>query len=560
MSFDALTLAAVRDELEPLLRGSRIQRLVFPDELSLVIECFAPGVGRTCVLCSAHPEQARVQQVAAFPPRGLERDTPFLLVARKHLRTAHIRSLRQPRLERVLELDCEQRDASGQHYRIALIVEAMGRRSNLVLVADDGTILDAARRTPPSRNPRRAVLPHLRYEPPPPQDRLLPEQLSPSSLAESTRGRGTTLATFLGQTVAGLSPQAARELAFRSAGNVEATLAGADWSAVVHALDGLLQERQPTLATRDGQPMTFAPYRLEHLAASGARLQSMPTISAAIDAFYAGERPPTARGDALAGERKALLEALRKQATAVGRRIASLERQLDVGTAQRDPLRLAGELILTYQPATGSTELSTDGQTVALDPTLSASENAQAYFARYRKAREATERVPELLTQARNLAAHLAELHTLVEVATDMNAIRALRREAGVERVSRKQAASKSAPYHRVALSDGWQAFVGASATGNAAVTFDLGAADDLWLHARAVPGAHVILHGGAGEPSQALVERAAQLAAWHSAARSAGAVEVDVTPRRYVKKVPNGPPGLVRYANERTLRVTPRQ
>src|SRR5881394_3039116 len=122
------------------------------------MECFAPGSGRTVVLLSAHPEQGRVQRLDTLPGRGIERDTPWVLVARKHLRNARIRSLRQPRLERVLELDCEQRDDSGQHYRILLIVEAMGRRSNLVLVAEDGAIVDAARRSPPSRNPRRPVL------------------------------------------------------------------------------------------------------------------------------------------------------------------------------------------------------------------------------------------------------------------------------------------------------------------------------------------------------------------------------------------------------------------
>src|SRR5262245_28016917 len=106
MSFDALTLSAVRDELEQLLRGARIQKLVFPDELSLAIEVFAPEAGRTEVLISADLEHSRVQRLARLPGRGLERDTPFSLVARKHLRAARIVWIRQPRLERVLELDC----------------------------------------------------------------------------------------------------------------------------------------------------------------------------------------------------------------------------------------------------------------------------------------------------------------------------------------------------------------------------------------------------------------------------------------------------------------------
>jgi predicted ribosome quality control (RQC) complex YloA/Tae2 family protein len=110
-----------------------------------------------------------------------------------------------------------------------------------------------------------------------------------------------------------------------------------------------------------------------------------------------------------------------------------------------------------------------------------------------------------------------------------------------------------------VALGDGWEALLGTSAAGNAAVTFDLAQPEDVWLHARGVPGAHVILRTHGADPPDEIVERAAQLAAWHSAARTASAAEVDLTQRRHVRKIPNSPPGLVRYSHERTVRVTPR-
>src|ERR1700674_4103696 len=236
MSFDALTLSAVRDELEPLLTDARLQKLVCPDELSLAIEVFSPQAGRTNVLLSAHLEDGRIQRIPHLPARGLERDTPFSLVARKHLRNAHIRLIRQPRLERVLELDCEQRDAAGQHYRFALIVEAMGRRSNLVLVGQDGDIMDAARRTPPSRNSRRPILPHLPYEPPPAQERMFPEQLSSDGLAAAAIGQSGQLARFLSDRIAGLSPLAGREIAFRATGGASTPLAGADWPPVIAAV------------------------------------------------------------------------------------------------------------------------------------------------------------------------------------------------------------------------------------------------------------------------------------------------------------------------------------
>src|SRR5919205_4447237 len=165
-AFDGLSLSAVREELEPLV-GGRTQKVVFPDESSVALELFTPGRGRSVLLLSAHPETGRVQLVSRLPARGLERDTPFALVSRKHLRNARLRALRQPRLERILELEWESRDDAGRLHGLLFIVEAMGRRSNLVLVGEDGAILDALRRSPPSRNPRRPVLPHLRYDPPP---------------------------------------------------------------------------------------------------------------------------------------------------------------------------------------------------------------------------------------------------------------------------------------------------------------------------------------------------------------------------------------------------------
>jgi predicted ribosome quality control (RQC) complex YloA/Tae2 family protein len=432
----------------------------------------------------------------------------------------------------------------------------MGRRSNLVLVDADGVILDAARRTPPSRT-RRPILPHLPYAAPPPQDRRLPEALSADALADGPPG---LLAKRLADRVAGLSPLAAREIAFRATGVLDATTTSTDLADVAEQVRIFTTTRawSPTVAYEtDAAPLDYAPYELTHLAAAGARLQHFESISDAMTAFYAAERPH--KGDPLAAERKALVAPLERAMLTTTRRIAALEHQLETGQAERDPLREAGELILAHQAEIplGTTQF----ESIELDPRLTAVENAQAYFARYRKARDAEQRVPELLEEARQSLEHLANLCTLVEVADQMDAIRALRREVGAATGTgakpNAKSPSRSTPYRRVTL-DGWEALIGTSAEGNAAVTFDLARGEDLWLHARGVPGAHVILRGS-GDPSNEVLERAAELAALHSAARGSSAVEVDLTRRRYVKKVPGGPPGLVRYANERTLRVMPR-
>ncbi len=171
----------------------------------------------------------------------------------------------------------------------------------------------------------------------------------------------------------------------------------------------------------------------------------------------------------------------------------------------------------------------------------------------------------QLVEEAHQREQYLAQLATLVDVASSMDAIRALRREVAAAEGARAEAKGKSTPpasgpVRRVPLGDGWEALVGGSARGNAVVTFELARPDDTWLHARGVPGAHVILRSTAGNatPPAEIVRRAAALAAGHSSARDAGHVDVDVVARRQVRRVPNGPPGLVRYSDATTIRVDP--
>ncbi len=580
MRLDALTLSAIRDEIDPALSGARIQKVAFPDDFSVALETYAPPWGRARTLLSVHPEIGRVMLVSDLPDKGVDHDSPFALLVRKHLRSGRIVAVRQPLLERVLEIEIERWDEDSGHYRVLLIVEAMGRRGNLVLVGEDGAVLDALRRAPPSRNPSRPLLPHRRYAPPAAQERLSPEQLSATVLAEHARGTGGLLADHLLSTVAGLSPLASREIAFRSTGSVGAPVAGAPWEGIAEVLRDMFRPLAdhswaPTLAVRSNVPIAYAPYPLLHLQSAGASLRSYESMSAAMESFYAaGVGMPTTprRGDPLHSERTHLLDQVQAARRMQERRLAALEREIAEATA-RDDLRTAGETILAHQYAVriGAEKLSVEGRSIRLDPSRTPVENAQRYFQRYRKARDASEHLPALREEVRDLGAHLADLEALARVADSGDAIRALRRETASAsgrplperppsgRRPSPRLARHAAPHRRVDLPGGWELLVGASAAGNAAVTFDLGRPDDLWLHARGVPGAHAILRGPAAKPPSTVLERAAELTAWYSAARDAGWAEVDVTQRRYVKKIPGGPPGLVRYERERTIRVQPR-
>jgi predicted ribosome quality control (RQC) complex YloA/Tae2 family protein len=263
--------------------------------------------------------------------------------------------------------------------------------------------------------------------------------------------------------------------------------------------------------------------------------------------------------------RERLLAAIGAARERQERRLASLREQR-AKAAEAEQLREWGELIYAYlwQIAPGQSELVVDGTTVPLDPRLSAKENAQAYFERYRKAQDADEQLPGLAAEAEAALAYLDQLLTLTAQAEGFAELEALAAEWQAHGSAPREGgkASQRPPDRRPRpLFDarGNAVYVGRSGAQNDLITFDLAGPDDTWLHARGVPGAHIILRRrGALEPPEPVIERAAQLAAWHSAARTSSRVEVDVAPRRHVRKIPNAPPGLVRYTHERTLRVAP--
>ena len=578
LSFDALTLHAVADELRATVLGAQIQKVVPVGAEALGLELYGRG-GRANLLVSVESSAARVCLTEERPVRASETVTPLLLLLRKYVRDGRVATIEQPTLERVLELRVTKRDDTGEPREVCLIIEVMGRRSNTVLVAEDGTILDALRRAGRDKNPSRPILPHLRYTPPPRQERLNPLALDTWDRlrASAAASPGGTLADLLAGELAGFSPLLAREAAFRAAGRVDAAAEEADWTAVRAAVGELLAPINdhaawaPSLARWQGVPIAFAAYRLRHLEPR-CDVEDVASISRAVAEAYAANATGTARsaGPAVGGQlARPLLDAISERRALVDRRRAALERSR-AAAGDPDALRVAGETILaaahSIRPGQETVELG--GHTVELDPRETPVENAQRYFREYRRARDAARRVPELLQRADLELRYLDEMRALVELADDPGRVGALGEElrtAGVlkDRAPRRPKKGRPAePGPRplaVPLADGYVALVGTSARGNERVTFDLAAQDDVWLHARNLPGAHVIVRTAGRQPPPGVLAEAAGLAAYYSQARAAGRVPVDWTLRKHVRKIRGGPPGLVTYVDERTLEVAPR-
>lgn len=561
--------------------GARVQKLALVDEWTVALELYGRGE-RSTLLVSTDPHAARVTLTSDRATRASDAVTPLLLLLRKYVRDGRVDDLDQPLLERMLELRVSKREDGGDLHDVSLIIEVMGRRSNMVMVSEDGAIMDALRRASAEKNPTRPILPHRRYEPPPVQDRLDPFATDTWDAVRVLAGRApeTGLGDLLGRQLAGFSGLLAREAAFRAHGRLDITAGEADWALVRARVGELLQPVRaqtgwaPSVALEDGRVVAFAPYRLNHLE-GGYDVQDVGSISEAVERGYADRAAGGGRKQAAPGETaltRPLFDALRARQSLVERRRNALERSR-ASAGDPDELREIGQAILgaLHEIRPGQESFVWGEREIKLDPHESAVENAQRYFRDYKRAREAGRRVPELMQQADRELAYLEEMETLVGLADDPGRINGLRDELRASGVLRDRAprAPKKGQQGRAAddgprpltvpLADGFVALIGTSAKGNERVTFELATQDDIWLHARQIPGSHVILRTAGREPPRGVLEQAAGLAAHYSKSREDTRVPVDWTPRKFVRKIRGGPPGLVSYVNERTLDVAPR-
>lgn len=581
MSFDALAMHAVRDELEATLLGGFVEKILSLSALEVGLRVRSQHRDFS-LLMSADPQCARIHLVGGTLRRLSEQVTPFLLLLRKYVREGRIVAIRQPTLERVVDLAVEKRQDDGSTTAVSLIIETMGRHSNVILVGPDGKVLDALKRIPPSLSRQRPVLPHLEYSPPPPSEKMNPmSPLLARQLASASRQAAPASAVwrFLQETVAGLGPLTAREAVYRAMGDTTATLAQVTaWQGIAEAVKGLLRpledhEWAPCVVVQDGAILHFAPYLLTQFPDS--QVERVRSISEAVERAFA-DHIKTRPAEAL---RAPLRDAVRARLDRVRRKEDSLHQALARGE-RAEEFKQKGQAVLAnvalIQP--GQTELQWDGMTIGLDPKLSPSENAQGYFREYTKARDAAREIPGLLEATRLEREYLEQMLTLVELAEGDVELRTLSRELAEAAHPRPDSGAEVRPWSsqakrgrkpvkaktdqnpgtvkRLTSREGYAILVGGSARGNERVTFELGAGGDLWFHARGVPGAHVILKTGGREPTRQTLLEAARLAAIYSQARGSSKVPVDYTQQRYVKKVKGGPHGLVTYSQERTIRV----
>ena len=565
MPMDGLMVGFAARELDRTLKGGRVDRITQPERDAVVLVIRAGGENHRLLLC-ASPNNARCHLTSAGFSNPLEPPALCMLM-RKQLAGARVAEIRQRDGDRILEVDLDAVNEMGDHVLRRLVLEMMGRHSNLMMLDGEGRILEAARHVNAEMSRVRQIQPGMAYEKPPQQDKLNPEGLRGEELEKRLEGKNGDFAKALADTVAGLSRVTAEEFALRTAGR------GGSWPEDLRdacvRMESLCR-RLPEMAApcvlrgEDGEAEDVFPF--PYLSRDTGREESFGSLSAALDHFYAGRDAK----DRLSQKSASMIRTLKGHADRCSRKLSLQEEEL--ASAERmDEYRRMGEAIQgnLFRLKKGMTEAElpdwSDPEggtiTVPLDIRLTPNQNAQKYFRKYQKARAARETAAVQREKTLQELDYLENMLMDAENCTGESELEEIRQElvrtGYMKRVTNRRQQRQlpaSRPY-RYMSKDGIEIHVGRNSLQNDRLTQGAGG-NETWLHAKDMPGSHVIIRTEGEVPLETL-RQAALLAAWYSKGKNSSTVPVDYTLRKYVKKPAGAVPGRVIYTHQKTVYVT---
>ena len=577
MALDGVFLRHLKEEIGTSLLGTRVDRVFQPnrDELILAFRGFSAAYK---LLISARANSARIN-LTTIPVENPQQPPMLCMLLRKKLQGAKLLEITQPDLERALMLKFDSVNELGDHVELTLAVEIMGRYSNIILVDENGKIIDALKRVDAEMSSERLVLPGLLYRLPPPQDKLSMLTCTVEEIMARIDAlpRDMELSKALMSVLQGISPIIAREVE---------NSAGLGHEVYVKSMTPPQRRRTEMYVTTlmetaknvsgtphividaQNKPKDFAFMNIRQYG-STMTVSEKESFSEMLDAFYA-ERDQIER---MRVKSQDLLRLLANHADRLSRKIANQQAELSA-CAERDTLRIKGDLLSANMYAIQKGETSVRLQNfydenlaeleIALDPALTPQQNAQKYYKNYRKAKTAEEKLTEQIGLAQTELTYIDSVFeslALAENERDLNEIRAelaeqgyVRRKAGKR--NQKQPAL-SAPL-KFKTSDGFTVLVGRNNRQNDKLTMKDANNNDIWFHTKNIPGSHTVLVTDGKAPTETAMEEAAVLAAQHSRAKDSAQVPVDYTQIRYVSKPQGAKPGMVIYVQYKTVYVDP--
>ena len=540
MSFDGFFLHHMVEELRRELVNGRIQKINQPFEQELVLQIRSNRQSHRLLL-SAHPVFGRIQLTQTTFENPAQPST-FIMVLRKYLQGALIESIEQVENDRIVEITVSNKNEIGDHIQATLIIEIMGKHSNILLVDKSShKILEVIKHVGFSQNSYRTLLPGSTYIAPPSTESLNPFTIKDEKLFEILQTQETT-AKNLQSLFQGLGRDTANELE---------NILVSDKLSTFHNFFN--QETKPCLTETSFSPVPFANQVGEPFA----------NLSDLLDTYYKDK----AERDRVKQQASELIRRVENELQKNRHKLKKQEKEL-LATDNAEEFRQKGELLTTFlhQVPNDQDQVILDNYytnqpiTIALDKALTPNQNAQRYFKRYQKLKEAVKYLTDLIEETKATILYLESVETVLNQA-GLEEIAEIREEliqtGFIRRRQREKIQKRKKPEQYLASDGKTIIYVGRNNLQNEELTFKMARKEELWFHAKDIPGSHVVISGNL-DPSDEVKTDAAELAAYFSQGRLSNLVQVDMIEVKKLNKPTGGKPGFVTYTGQKTLRVTP--
>ena len=570
MAFDGIVVAGLVHELKQKLTDGRIAKIAQPEADELLLTIKSP-CGQHRLLISANASLPLIYLTDTNKPSPITAPN-FCMLLRKHINNGRIINISQPGLERIIDFEIQHLDELGDIKTKHLIVELMGKHSNIIFV-DNGVILDSIKHVNSIMSSVRQVLPGKDYFIPDTMSKKDPLTVDKEEFEATVFSKPMPLSKAIYTSFTGISPTIAENICFEckfDSSQPANTLVKGDqniiWMSFYQLINNIKAENfYPTIYEKDDKPEEFSAVKLSTF--SDCKAISYESISELLENYYAKKNQYTRMRQKSVDLRKIVSTILERDNKKYNIQLKQLK-----DTEKKDKYKVYGELLTTYgysiEPGTKSFETvdfySGKPVTIPLDPTISPIDNAKKYFNKYTKLKRTYEALIDIIKETKNSIDYLETINVAIDIAGNEEDLKAISNELAETGYIKKRnlnkgkkVKDKSKPLHFIS-SDGFDMFVGKNNIQNEELTFKVATGNDWWFHSKTFPGSHVIVKCNNQELPDATFEEAAHLAAHYSKGSSQDKVEIDYIQKKHIKKVAGAMPGFVIYHTNYSMTVSP--
>lgn len=570
MALDGIVISNLIYELNQTILNSKIAKIAQPEQDELLLTCKGPN-GQYRLSLSASASLPFVYLTDSNKPSPLTAPT-FCMVLRKHIANGKIISIKQPGLERIIQFEIEHLNEMGDYCKKKLIVELMGKYSNIIFCDEKDMIIDSIKHVSSAVSSLREVLPGRSYFIPSMQeDKIDPLTCSKEKISEKLKERPLSICKAIYTTFTGLSPVIANEIAYRAGFDADAPISSLSEDELLHLAnhcsfvfaDIAEHNYHPVIIRKEKEPVEFSALFLTMY--KDYTSTEYTSISQVLEIYYAEKNIYTRIRQKSTDLRKIVNTALERDQKKYQIQLKQLE-----DSKKKEKYKLYGELLQVYGYGISDGQKSVEVEnyydntsiTIPLDPDLSAIENSKKYFERYGKLKRTYEATSNLIIETKNEIEHLLSIQNALEIAVssdDLVQIKEELMEYGFIKKNRnaKKEKVKSKPFHYISK-HGYDIFVGKNNFQNEELTFKVATGNDWWFHAKGIPGSHVIVKSNNEELPDEVFEEAGRLAGFYSKGRESDKIEIDYLQKKNIKKPNGSAPGFVVYYTNYSLTIHP--